>query len=272
MPGPLVTTKFTRSVTEDLEVLGGQEGDEHAGLGPGEGGGLQPVGNRWRWSDIQVSEHPLGDCGEALVDDACDLAIPVDPIGIEDRGAKSYSNVARVSGPIGGSRRSGGTPLIRELNRLARQVRKALSSPGRGDGSACPGLFTFTNGPTLVGRNMGPLRCRTSSTAVGTPMHVAGRLLGAGGRRTDGACEHNWRDRRRAVRRRGHWGRRDPVGGRRQGRRSPRRTGVSGFSGCILLRLHRLHGAQQAHRGHGRHPRRAGLLAGGLRRRDLQLR
>ena len=29
---------------------------------------------------------------------------------------------------------------------------------------------------------------------------------------------------------------------------------------------------QQAHRGHGGHPRRQGLLAGGLRRRDLQLR
>ena len=30
--------------------------------------------------------------------------------------------------------------------------------------------------------------------------------------------------------------------------------------------------AQQAHRGHGRHPRRQGLLAGGVRRRGLQLR
>ena len=32
------------------------------------------------------------------------------------------------------------------------------------------------------------------------------------------------------------------------------------------------HPPQQAHRGHGGHPRRQGILAGGLRRRDLQLR
>ncbi len=39
-----------------------------------------------------------------------------------------------------------------------------------------------------------------------------------------------------------------------------------------LLRLDRRHRPQQAHRGHGRHPRRPGLLAGGLRRRHLRLR
>ena len=38
-----------------------------------------------------------------------------------------------------------------------------------------------------------------------------------------------------------------------------------------LLRLDRRHRPQQAGGGHGRHPRRPGLLAGGLRRRHLQL-
>ena len=48
--------------------------------------------------------------------------------------------------------------------------------------------------------------------------------------------------------------------------------GIFTFGDAALLRLDRRHPPQPAHRGHGRHPRRPGLLAGGLRRRHLHLR
>ena len=48
--------------------------------------------------------------------------------------------------------------------------------------------------------------------------------------------------------------------------------GVFAYGDAALLRLDRSAGAQQAHRGHRRHPRRQGLLAGGLGRRGLLLR
>ena len=48
--------------------------------------------------------------------------------------------------------------------------------------------------------------------------------------------------------------------------------GIFTFGDAALLRLHGRPAAQQADRGHGRHPRRQGLLAGGLRRGHLQLR
>jgi hypothetical protein len=48
--------------------------------------------------------------------------------------------------------------------------------------------------------------------------------------------------------------------------------GIFSFGDAQLLRVHRQHQAQPAHRGHHRHPRREGLLDGGLRRRGVQLR
>ena len=48
--------------------------------------------------------------------------------------------------------------------------------------------------------------------------------------------------------------------------------GIFDYGDAALLRLHGRAAPQQAHRRHGRHARRARLLAGGLRRRHLQLR
>ena len=48
--------------------------------------------------------------------------------------------------------------------------------------------------------------------------------------------------------------------------------GIFSFGDAGLLRLDRCPGPRQADRGHGGHPRRRGLLAGGRRRWDLQLR